>query len=199
MYSTGAAYYVSSVIGSDANAGKSRLYPKATLASAISAATDDDIIVLAADHAETLTSTQDIDHRLVIVAEGSSSGKPTCKFTNNQDAVMFDITADDVQLRNIWFEEESTANTNPRVRTDMDRTQIIGCYFEADANSNTDGVLEVNTGASNLIIKNTTFVSTSASGATPPVKAIDITAAMDGLTGASWGSRTSLSRPPQPL
>ena len=73
----GVAYYLSSVIGDDSNAGTERLRPFATLAATITAASDGDMVIVAADHAETLTAVQTIGKKLTIVAEGASGGNPT--------------------------------------------------------------------------------------------------------------------------
>jgi hypothetical protein len=191
MYTSGVVYYVSSSLGSDANGGLSRLDPKATLASAVTASEalgGLNIITLMDGHAETLTAVQDIAAAVTIVGEGRSDGKPTVKLTNNQAAgIMIDVNAsgNDVEFRNIWIEEDAQANSAVRVRTDLARTSFIDCYFECDGNSNA-ACLQVNTGASALYLKNCTFISTSAAQAAPasndpPTIALEITAAVAGV------------------
>lgn len=179
LYASGSVYYVDSVNGDDSDSGLSRLQPKASLSSAQTAASDDDIIVLLDGHAETLTGALTISKRLTVVAEGQSSGKPTVKLTNNQaGGSLLTISATDVQFHNIWFEEESQGNSAVRITTNQARTTFKGCYFEADDNNNA-AVLQVNTGASDLVIDGCTFISTEATSTnSPPTIAVELAAAM---------------------
>lgn len=175
LQTSGDVWYVDSVTGNDSNDGRSRLEPFATLSQAVTDAASDDIIVLLASHAETLTSAQTISERLTIVGEGTTTTMP--KLTNNQAAgQLITIASADVQLRNIWFEEDSQANSAVRVSSASARTALIGCYFEANATQNA-AVVQVNTGASDLLVKNCTFISTATADDDAPVIALEITAA----------------------
>lgn len=183
---SGIPLYVSSVLGDDGNSGVSRKDPKATAGSAVTAASAGDWIVLAADHDETLTSALNISKALTIVGEGSSSGLPTAKFTNNQAAAaLFTIGATDVQLVNIFFEEQDQACSVALITCAVARFLMRGCYFQADGNSNA-AQLQFNTGAGDVQVDSTTFISTSTAQATasnndPPQIGIEVTAAMSDL------------------
>jgi hypothetical protein len=181
FYSSGTVYYVSSVLGDDTNSGLSRLDPKATLASAQTAGSAGDIVVLAADHTETLTAKLTISKALTIIGEGTASGVPTATFINNQAAAnMMEITSDDVQFRNVKFPAETQSNSAVRITTAKDKITFKGCYFEINKFS-TDSTIEFTTGASNIIIENTTFISTAVSGDATPLAALEISAATDGI------------------
>ncbi|MEY4931756.1 MAG: hypothetical protein RLZZ403_76, partial [Pseudomonadota bacterium] len=80
---SGSVWYVDSATGTDAagSAGKDRSKPLATLATAVSNASDDDIIVFFDGHEETLTSAQTLGKRLSLIGEGSDAGVPTVTFT----------------------------------------------------------------------------------------------------------------------
>lgn len=182
VYLSGEVWYVYSVNGNDSNAGTSKLEPLATIAQAISNAASDDLILCLDGHAETLTSVQAVAKRLTIMGEGVSAGIPTVKFTNNQAAAsLFDITATDVQFRNIRFPPETVANSAARITADVARTAFIGCYFEADGNQNA-AVVEINTGAEGLVVENTTFISTETADDDAPDVGLEITAAMSNVT-----------------
>ena len=159
LQTTGTVYYVHGSTGDDANSGTNRNAPKATLASANTAASSGDIVVLLDGHAETITSVVAIKAGLTVVGEGQSAGKPTVKLTNNQaNGNMLTLGADS-EIRNIWFEEDAQANADSVVSTNQaDRIGIIGCYFESDGNSTCP--LEVDT-SDDIRIINCTLISTA--------------------------------------
>ncbi|MGW8177599.1 MAG: hypothetical protein ACWGQW_02220 [bacterium] len=186
LFTSGDVYYVDSETGSDANGGKSRLDPKATLSSAVSAAFAGDMIVLLSTHAETLTAALAISKTLVIVGEGASSGLPTVKFTLNAAAAnLFNITGDGVELRNIFFEEESKSCSAARILVNADRVTMHGCYFQIDGNL-TPACVSLYTNAADIFLENCTFVSTSAAQSDPadndpPSSAVSSENAITGL------------------
>jgi hypothetical protein len=166
----GNVIYVSSSTGSDANTGLSRIDPKATLSSAEGAAVSGDIIVFLANHAETLTAAQTINAKsLTIVGEGTSGGKPTVKFTNNQAAgELLTLTSSNLEIRNIWIEEDAQACSASRVTTNnADNVGFIDCYFECDGNSDASCVKVSGSGKKNIYFKNCTWISTSTAQAAP--------------------------------
>lgn len=190
LYSSGGVWYVDSATGNDSNTGDSRLEPFATLAQAVTDATHEDIIVLMASHAETLTSAQSISERLTIIGEGSGSTMP--KLTNNQAAgECITIATTDVQLINIWFEEEAQANSAVRVSSASARTSLRSCYFEANATQNA-AVVQLNTGVGDVLIENCTFISTATADDDAPVVAVEITAATSDvkITGTVFSGGT---------
>ena len=172
-YSEGVAYYLSSVIGNDGAAGTERLRPLATLAAAITAASDGDFIIVAADHDETLTAVQDIDTKVTIVAEGASGGNPTAKFTlNHASAIMFTVTVTNVEIRNILFPTKTVANSAALVSSGAGDFLLKGCRFEHTA---TDTGYAVDLTASDrTYIENCQFVVTATTG-TSPKGAITVT------------------------
>lgn len=158
-------WFVDSATGNDSNDGKTRLTPFATLGAAVSAvATTSDIVVLMSGHTETVTSAESIStDGTIIVGEGSSSGKPTVKLTmNSSSADVFTVSATACQIRNIWFEEQSQANSGDAISVQgADGLKIIGCYFEADENSNGACVRFESSASDDVLIKDCTFASTA--------------------------------------
>jgi len=167
---SGAVWYVDSQTGNSGNDGVDQKSPLATLAQAQTAATSGDIVVLLSGHAETLTSPLTISKQLVIVGAGSSDGKPTVKFTNNQSAnSLMSITGEGVELRNIWFEEEAQANSAVRISVSGDHFRMVDCYVECNENSNAGAVSMNLASDEGAEIRGTTFVSTATDNTDPPV------------------------------
>lgn len=156
-------WYVSSASGIDAvsPAGQNRTAPLLTVGQAVTNAASGDVIVLAADHNETITATIVANKNLTIVGSGKSLGYPTAKLTNNQAAgTIFAVTAANFfHLRNIWFCAEAQANADGKVTlaSATGTHQITDCYFEC---STLDDGPAVQLGSVSCIIRNTTFKST---------------------------------------
>ena len=171
------AWYVNSVTGSDSYDGRSSKMPLATLSQAQTNATAGDIVVLMSGHAETFTSTLTISKTLVIVGGGSSSGLPTVKLTNNQnDSVMFTISGNYVELRNVWIEEESHASGNNVAGIDVTGTgtRIRGCYFQLDGKSADGAGLRLSMATGEFCdVTSTTFISTASAASSVPGTGIE--------------------------
>lgn len=170
LYMSGDVWYVSSEDGSDAGgtAGQNRAAPLATLGQAHTNASDGDIIVLAADHSETLTSGLTISKDVVIVGAGQSEGKPTAVLKMNDDnESLLSLTGDDIQLRNIYFGPHEKANTLFRVEVGTASSGvgcvIRGCYFEMDENDDAAAV-HIHQASLNVIIRSCTFINSSSTG-----------------------------------
>lgn len=176
---TGNVYYVSSSTGNDAVAtlGLQRSFPLATLAAAITGASDYDDIVLLSGHAETLSAAQTIAKRVRIIGEGvfGSASMPT--FTRHVNGRLFDITVSRVQLRGIRFASGTTSTSSHKVGVGGTDVRIRGCYFEAGAN---DGGAQVGllSGSDRVSIESSTLISTPAAGATLPNCAVLSAAAL---------------------
>ena len=176
LYSTGSVWYVNSATGTDAAspAGRNRSKPLATLEQAHTNASAGDIIVLMDGHSETLTSALTLSKAVAIVGAGKSSGKPTVKFTiNSSSSYLFNVTGDDVQLKNIWIEENSQANALTKIVVSGDGFRMIGCYVEANDNDDA-ACLSVHAG-NGMRIESTIFISTSTTTTTQPKSAIEVT------------------------
>ena len=181
LLQSGDTWYVHASSGSDAASprGKERIRPLATLAQAYTNAAAGDIIVCLSGHTETLTASQTLGKAgLTVVGEGSGSSRP--RFTRNADIVMFNITADGVTLNNLWFPVSGTTSTNARVKTASVNTKLIGCYFEHGTADDGPG-FETVTGASQCLVKDTTFISTASSASDQPDSAIKVTNAITDL------------------
>ena len=181
LYITGDIWYVSSVTGSDAGSprGKERERPLATLAQAITNAAAGDIIVCLSGHSETLTGSQAISTAgLLILGEGSGSSRP--QFTRNGDVVMFNVSGAGVRIENLHFPASTTASANSRVKFSAANDQLVNCYFEHGANDTGPG-LETVTGASQVEVRSTTFISTSTDVTAQPSHAIKVTNAITDL------------------
>jgi hypothetical protein len=127
---------------------------------------------------------------LWVVGEGSGSSRP--KFTCAGTIAMFDITAAGVAIDNVYF-PSSTAVPTARIRTASTETIIRSCYFECGA-SDTASALRTVTGAGQLLVKDTTFVSTATAIASLPSVAFEVVNAitdidMDNVTfqGGTYG------------
>lgn len=182
---SGDIWYVGSAATGAADAaaprGKERIRPLATLGQAITNSAANDVIVLLVSHAETLTATQTIGKAgLTIIGESSGTTRPT--FTRNiaANGQLFDITAAGVTLQNLFFKTATTANTGAMVRTNSAYTQLIDSYFECGTLD--DGPqFETITGASQVRIKGTTFISTATAPSDQPDSAIKVTNAITDL------------------
>jgi hypothetical protein len=131
---TGVVFYVDSVNGNDANAGTNRLEPKATLASAVSAATTTqaDIIIIEAGHTETSATEITIDKgNLRIYGLGTGSSKPSFTVSGNVD--LFNFTASTIELNNLRFPKGTAAHT-ARVNINGGVHAVKNCDFICGAN-----------------------------------------------------------------
>lgn len=181
LYASGTVWYVSSVSGTDAAspAGQDRVKPLATLAQAHTSASAGDVIVLLSGHTETLTAAQTFSKAgILLLGEGSGSSRP--RFTRNGDVNMFDVTAAGVAIWNVFFVASTTASTKSRLRTAAVATLARDCYFECGAND-TGPAFETVTGASQIRVRDTTYVSTATSVTAQPHSAIKVTNALTDL------------------
>lgn len=184
---TNSIWYVNSNGGVDgaSPAGRNREKPLATLAQAITNASDNDIIVLMTNHTETPVTGYTINKKLIIVGAGSAAGKPTVKMGSNGINVnRFTVTATNVEFRNIWFLASAAANTSG-ILLSAALFRLKGCYFELGANDNVG--LAISAGGDSARVVNTTFISTATSVAAQPVTAMRTNATvsdleMDGVT-----------------
>lgn len=194
LHASGNVWYVLSTIGDDASAsgGLDDNSPLATLRQAYLNAADDDIICLLSGHTETLGTLLVIEKRLCIVGAGSNNGRPTVKLTHALETGTLQIAADDVEVRNIWFEEAYglTANT---IFVSGDRFRMIGCYLEAGEFNNYP-VLRISGDAARIV--DSTFISIATARDAQPSKAISMDAGgvielleLDGLvlSGGAYG------------
>lgn len=133
IFVTGAVYWVDSVTGNDANAGTNRNSPKATIGSALSAATDNngDIIILESGHTETITSAITVSKSLSIFGLGTGTSKP--RFTINGNVDCFDLTGNDIYVYNLYFPAGTAAHT-ARINVDSAGCRIENCDFQCGAN-----------------------------------------------------------------
>jgi len=171
-YTSGSAYYVSSVSGDDSNAGTERLQPKKTLASAVAAAGSGDIVILAADFDETLTSSQSVGDGITIVGAGSDRGSPTAKISINSDSSnAIALTGVDTSLINILFPTSVQNNCSSRVRLGAGggvasaRNTIRGCRFESTSTDLAAGLLLES--SSDVTVEGCEFVVTGTTGEPP--------------------------------
>lgn len=160
--------YVDSTNADAANSagyGRTKTKPYATLAYAFTQAEAGDIIVLMDGHTESIAIDIDINIPLTIVGSGQASGKPTVKLSLDGPAgasvAMLVVSADNVQLRNIWFQAHKAAATIYTVSVTGDNCLIKDCYFEGNENNNAAIVNGGISAAELLRLNGCTFVSTS--------------------------------------
>lgn len=126
---TGVVIWVDSVLGNNSNPGTKEL-PVATLAQAVTNATpsNGDIIVIKAGHSETLTSSVALSKAgLRIFGLGTGSGAPN--FTCNAAIDMFEITAADVMLFNLYFPAATTVAPTALIDVAGAGARVKDCTF----------------------------------------------------------------------
>lgn len=131
---TGAVHWVDSVNGNDANSGTEAL-PLATLAQAIANATanNGDIIVIKSGHTETLLASVTINKAgLRIFGIGNGTAAPSFIVGAAIDGL--NITADDVEINNLYFPAGTTTPNSSRINVDADRVIIKNCRFNCGVN-----------------------------------------------------------------
>lgn len=131
---TGVVYWVDSVNGNDANAGTNRVEPKATTASAVSAATanNGDIIIWESGHTETSANAITLSKAgIKFFGLGSGSNKPTFIVSGNVD--LFDVTGERCEINNIRFTQGTAAHT-ARINANAVGIRIVNCDFLCGAN-----------------------------------------------------------------
>jgi hypothetical protein len=175
-------WYVQSTTGTDAAspAGRNREKPLATLAQAITNASDNDVVVLLGAHTETRVATITVSKKLAIVGEGSVAGVPSVTFICNFVGSLFTITAANVELRNIKIPTSSLANNTTRITCNQTDFVMDGCYVECSGND-TAAALTLASGADRARLRNTTFISTATLTSAQPESAVKVTAAIADL------------------
>jgi hypothetical protein len=129
LITTGAVIWVDSVNGSDSNSGLEQK-PLATLGQAITNATanNGDIIVIKSGHTQTLTSSITVNKAgLKIFGIGSGSSAP--QFTVNAAIDGINITANNVEINNLYFPAGTTATNTARINIDAASVLIKACTF----------------------------------------------------------------------
>lgn len=133
IIATGNIHWVDSVNGNDSNAG-SEAQPLATLQQAITnaQANNGDIIVIQANHAQTISSTITINKAgLKIFGIGSASTAPNFTLAAATDGIS--ITANNVEINNLYFPSGTTTTNNARINVDAANARIKGCTFNCGA------------------------------------------------------------------
>lgn len=131
---TGSVFYVDSVDGNDANAGTNRDAPKATLASAQTAATanNGDVIILEAGHTESLGASLSLTKAgLRIIGLGSGSSKPAFTVTAAVDGM--NISGSAIEIYGLRFPVGTTAPNTSRINLGASGIRIIDCDFYCGA------------------------------------------------------------------
>lgn len=153
--------------------GLERARPLATLAQAVSNAANGDIIVLMDGHEETISTASplDINKSLVIVGSGQSAGKPTAKIGfAGSAAVPITVSADDVELRNIWFEAQGSANAFNKIEATGLSFRMRGCYMEC---GDSDDGFGLRLTGSPAYLRDCTFISTATVASVAPPAAVN--------------------------
>lgn len=129
VIASGSLIWVDSVNGSDSNTGTEGS-PLATLQQAISNATanNGDIILLKSGHTQTVSSTITINKaglKIFGIGNGSSAPRFTC--TAATDCIS--VTANNVELNNLYFPVGTTATNTARINIDAANVRVKGCTF----------------------------------------------------------------------
>ena len=129
LIATGAVHWVDSVNGNDSNSG-SESEPLATLQQAITNATanNGDIIIIKSGHTQTISTTITISKAgLKIFGVGEGSLAPVFTLAAATDGIS--ITANNVEINNLYFAAGTTANNTARVNIDAANVRVKGCTF----------------------------------------------------------------------
>jgi hypothetical protein len=157
---SGNIWYVNSEDTSTGGSGKSRGNAFKTLAAAVAAAADHDIISLLPTHQESITGTVTITKELTIVGEGKSDGSPMARLIYDDtttSAGMLDIQAP-CRLLNILFPANDGQDHNgPYVRVTADDIEIDECEFEIDIGTEWAIINTIATSVSRLQVNNSLF------------------------------------------
>lgn len=175
VYTSQSVYYVSSIVGDDANAGTSRESPKATLDNAMSTGGNGSVIVLMAGHAETYT---DLIWKtgVTVVGEGIAAGVPTVKLTPDIPSGAYAmVMASMCELRNVTIAAYGSSCNKPKVSVRYSGARLVGVRFECGPNdADCSLALEESCAdsAQYLLAQDCTFVSTATAVANRPYTAV---------------------------
>jgi hypothetical protein len=183
---SGSIFWLSSLTGSDANAGTEPELPKATLASVMASAAAGDVVLCASGHTETIAAAQTYATADVMII-GMGLGANRAKFTSAVAAgVMFTISGARTSLWNCYFPAATAANT-ARIASTSTEFGLYGSYMEVGSNDGTNGLTLA---GNNPTVRDCDFVSVSSR----PARAINVTGAISGGTfenilvdGGSYG------------
>lgn len=134
VLTTGNVFFVDSGIGSNGNNGLSPEQPFATIDYAIGRCTADngDVIIVAAGHAETVSTVITCDIAdVTIIGVGNGKNRPALTGAIVGDAIT--VTADDVTIANLYFPASSAAVT-ARINVAAANCVIKDCLFLCGAN-----------------------------------------------------------------
>ena len=124
--------FVDSVNGNDGNDGYDKRRPKATLTAAVAAAESGDTIIARGSFSEAVVvSTTNL--RIV----GAGSGPKECQWTSGADTISLTISANYVEVRNIYFKPPAySAGTPAAIKlSNANWARIIGCRFQGQTAS----------------------------------------------------------------
>lgn len=169
-------WYVDSVDGDAAFDGLTPQTALVTVAAAITAASAGDKIIIAAGHVETLTAAVAISKAgLSLIGQGKGTRRPTITLNGSVDA--WDITAANVLIENIMWNEATDASATASINVGAINAVIRGCHFDLGANDTE--CITVPAAGDGCVIEDCTFIVT----ANGPLRAIEIEdAGVDDLT-----------------
>lgn len=168
--------FVHSGTGTDAaNLGQTASGPVATISYALglTTANQGDTIYLLPGHAQTLASAVTVDKagvKIIGIGEGIDAPEITVNFAGDG----ISITADDVVLENVYF-NEATAAATANINIGAARAKIRRCHFDLGAND-LDNITVPAAGAGSIIEGNTFRIT-----ANGPDSAVTIEASCDNL------------------
>src|SRR3990167_2653657 len=177
LFTTGNVYYVDSASGSDGNLGTDPAFPKATIDSAVTAATanNGDIIVLMPNHAQNLTNATafQLDKAgLTVVGLGEGRNRPTFSFTGTSGAVNIDSA--DCRVSNMVFVADVSAVVQG-IDLDANDFTLDNCEFNF-ADTGDDFINAVNAGASDrfTFVNNKVIFENAVAGIAPGLTGIKL-------------------------
>ncbi len=164
---SGTAYFVSSLLGTDGNAGTKPAGPLATFKQALTLVNPGDTIVLMPGHSETMVAAGTVSvntPNILVVGLGVGARRPTFKYLTLTSAT-FDVIIDNVTFYNVRWDMTGIAALvkGINVKTAANDVTFDTCEFvQASASNACATAILTDATASNLRINNCRFIVTGA-------------------------------------
>ncbi len=171
LYLPGTVYYGdnSNPNASDSNAGTKETLPWATLDKALTTVAAGSVVVLGAEHDETVAADRTVSTaRLSIIGAGSSGGDPTATLRFETHYLTF--SGADFQLRNVAIVTHATEILpDSAIKVSGDRPLLSRVYVEADAGAVSAYPLAFTSAVSTARVRSLKGVSVAAATSAVPI------------------------------
>lgn len=167
---SGSYFFVSSLIGSNGNAGDKPERPFATIVKAITACTaaKGDVIVCLPGHTEAVTAAGTIDvskSGVTILGVGFGRQRPVITYTTAA-AASFNVTAANVRVENVVFSGVGVDAITAMINVSAADAQFVNCEIETGNATNQATLGILTTAAADRLLVKDTFIHGSADAGT---------------------------------